>query len=93
MVSQSTRVTHTYCRAFSSGAVTTCFYKLGVLRLGFEHPTYHLRGERSNPLRHRCGLAFIIFYDYYYLHRSEDLVSWHHLDRESGSILSGQEVM
>ena len=26
--------THTYCRALSSGAITSCFYDLGVLRLG-----------------------------------------------------------
>ena len=38
---------HTYCRAFRSGAVTTCFYDLliGLWRLGFEHPTF--RGERA----------------------------------------------
>ena len=45
------RDTHTYCRAFSSGAVTT----LGLSRLGFEHPTFNLRGQRSNPLRHCHG--------------------------------------
>ena len=45
--------THIYCRAFRSGTVTTCFYDLGLLRLGFKHPTFCLRGERSNPLRHR----------------------------------------
>ena len=28
-------------------------YDLGLSRLGFEHPTFRLRGERSNPLRHR----------------------------------------
>ena len=25
--------------------------------LGFEHPTFRLQGERSNPLRPRCGLV------------------------------------
>ena len=25
---------------------------LGLSRLGFEHPTFRLRGERSNPLHH-----------------------------------------
>ena len=49
------RDTHTYCRAFSSGAVTTCFYDLYLSRLGFEHPTFRLRGERSSLLRHRRG--------------------------------------
>ena len=33
--------------------VTTCFYDLHLSRLGFEHPTFRLRGQRSNPLRHR----------------------------------------
>ena len=44
--------THTYCRTFSSETVTTRFYELGLSRLGFKHTTFHLRGERSNPLRH-----------------------------------------
>ena len=42
--------THTYCRSFSSGAVTTCFYDLDLSRLGFR-----MRGQCSNPLRHRRG--------------------------------------
>ena len=37
--------THTYCRAFGSGAVTTCFYNLGMLRLKFERRTFRLQGE------------------------------------------------
>ena len=49
--SPRTRDTHTYCRAFDSGAVTTCFNYLGLSRLGFEHPTFRLWYERSNPLR------------------------------------------
>ena len=49
------RDTHTYCRVYSSGAVTTCFYVLGLSRLGFEHPTFRLRGQYSNPVRHRRG--------------------------------------
>ena len=55
------RGTQTNYRAFSSGAVTTCFYDLGLSRRGFEHPTFRLRGQRSNPLRHnRClGLCEI----------------------------------
>ena len=32
------------------------FNDLGLLRLGIEHPTFLLRGERSNRLRHRGGL-------------------------------------
>ena len=46
--------THTYCRVFGSRAVATCFND-GLSRLWFEHPTFRLRGERSNPLRHRRG--------------------------------------
>ena len=38
---------------FSSGAVIICFNDICLSRLGFEHPTFRLRGERSNPLRHR----------------------------------------
>ena len=53
--SPRTRDTHTYYRAFSSGAVTTCFYKLGLSRLRFEHTTFRLRDQRSYPLRHRRG--------------------------------------
>ena len=56
--SPRTHDTHTYCRAFNSGAVTTCFYDLlGLSRLGFEIHTFSLRGERSNRLRHR-GVAW-----------------------------------
>ena len=35
--SPRTRNTHICCRAFGSGTVTTCFYDLGLSRLGFEH--------------------------------------------------------
>ena len=47
--------THTYCQAFASAAVTTCFYDLCLSRLGFELPTFRLRGERSNRLRYGRG--------------------------------------
>ena len=43
--------THNYCRVFGSGAITTCFYDSDLLRLGFEHPTFRLKGEHSRPLR------------------------------------------
>ena len=39
----------THCRAFNSGTVTNCFYDLGLSRLRFEHPTFRLRCQRSNP--------------------------------------------
>ena len=54
--SQRIRDTHTYCPAFGSGALSTCFYGLSLSLLGFEHPTFRLRDDRSNRLRHRCGL-------------------------------------
>ena len=50
--SARTSDTLTYCRAFGSGVVTTCFYDLRPSWLGFDHPTFRLRSERSNPLRH-----------------------------------------
>ena len=55
--SQRTLDTQSYCRAFNSGAVTTCFYDLGLSRLAFEHPNFRLRGELSNALLlfHRPG--------------------------------------
>ena len=31
-------------------------YDLCLPRRGFEHPTFHMRGERSNRLRHRNSL-------------------------------------
>ena len=31
----------------------TCFYDLGLLRLGYENLTFLLQGERSIRLRHR----------------------------------------
>ena len=37
---------HIYCRALSNGAVNTCFYDIGLSRLGFEHQTFRLPGER-----------------------------------------------
>ena len=39
--------THTYCRAFGSGAVTTYIYDIGLSQLGFEHPNLRMRDERS----------------------------------------------
>ena len=49
------RDTHTYCRALSIRAVTTCFYVLGLSRLGLEHPTFRMRGQHSYPLFHGRG--------------------------------------
>ena len=35
--------------------------ELGLSRRGFKHPTFCLRGERSNSLRHRCGCQINYF--------------------------------
>ena len=52
--SSMTRDTHTCGRAFSSGAITTCFYDGGLSRLGFEHQTFSMQGEcqRRHPRCH-----------------------------------------
>ena len=39
-------------KRFASGAVNTCLNDLSLPQLGFEHPTFRLRGQRSNQLRH-----------------------------------------
>ena len=57
-------VTHTYCPAYGSGAVTTCFKDLGLSCLGFEHPTFRLQGKRSYPLCHRCVLLMCVTHLY-----------------------------
>ena len=49
------------CRAFGSEAVTTCFCDLGLLQLGFEHPTFRMRGESSNRLRQIGGVVCVYF--------------------------------
>ena len=54
-----------YYRAFGSGAVTTCFYNLCLSRPGFEHPTFHLRGERFNS-RNRRGVNTCILLTWTY---------------------------
>ena len=47
-----THENNTCCRAFGSGAVTTCFYDSDLSRLGFELTTFRIRRERSKRLRH-----------------------------------------
>ena len=40
-----------------SHLLPTCVNDLGLSRLGFKHPSFHLRGERSNTQRHhRCSI-------------------------------------
>ena len=75
--SPRTRDTRNYCRALSNEAVTTCFYDLDLLRLGLEHLTTRLRGQRSNPLHHlrslnhfqqilsKCSKPMLRWYLYY----------------------------
>ena len=53
--SPRTRDSHTYCREFGGGSITTCFNDIGMSRLGFEQPTFRLRDGRYKPLRHRRG--------------------------------------
>ena len=47
-----TRDTHNIYRALSSGAFITCYYDLGLSRLGFVHSIFSMPGERSNRLCH-----------------------------------------
>ena len=59
--SPRTRDYHTHLWAFYSEAVTTCFYDLGLLRLGFEHRSLHLRGKPSNRLHHIRGFKKVVY--------------------------------
>ena len=53
--SPMTRDAQTYYPAFSSVAVTTCFYDLCLSRLGLEHPNFCMQGERYHRLYHPSG--------------------------------------
>ena len=55
LVIMRTRASHSCYWAFSSGAVTACFNYWVLSHLGFKNPTFRMRGERSNRLRHHCG--------------------------------------
>ena len=57
-----TRDIHICYWAFISGAVTILFYDLhvGLSRLGFEHPIFRMRGDRSSQIRHRSGATSCI---------------------------------
>ena len=50
-LSPKTFDTHTYNRAFNSGAVTACFNDLGLSRLGFKPPKFHIEHPWTK-LRH-----------------------------------------
>ena len=45
----------------TSVTVTNCLYDLGLSQLGFKHPTFHLQGQRSNPLRQCSGQGLCHF--------------------------------
>ena len=57
------RNTHTYCWAFSSGAVNTCLFDLGLSRLGFEPPS----ACGANALTHYATAAVLNVYFILYL--------------------------
>ena len=48
---------HTYCDTGHSPIAESLAVELSFVlsRLGFEHSTFRLSSERSNPLCHRCG--------------------------------------
>ena len=59
------------CRAFGSGTVTSCFYDLGLLRLGFEHPTFCMPGEN---LMDCAGLFCGIIHIYRHISRRAEIL-------------------
>ena len=59
--------THTYCRTFGSGAVTTCFNNLDPSRLVFEHPTA-TAAFVSLQVR-QLKLMFDCIYKFYLIHK------------------------
>ena len=57
-------LSHTFCdtgHPFTMPSVWqwSCFYDLCLSRLGFEHLTFRMRGERTNRLRHYRGLVIM----------------------------------
>ena len=54
------------------------FYDVGLSRLGFENPTFRLRGQRSNSLRHRRGRADIVI-------ESSSYIVTHRLSKVDGN--------
>ena len=69
------RDTYTYCRAFGRGAVSTCIYDLGLSQLEFEHPTFRMQAQRSNPraLRNHRGLRALMLFLLVDVHIYSDL--------------------
>ena len=58
-LSPRTRDTNTYCRAFGSGAVITCFNDLGLSRPGIE-PRSSACKANALPIRHRRRTSLCI---------------------------------
>ena len=77
---------HNSCRAFMSGAVTTCFYDLSLSQLGFEHPIFCLamRTLYTTAPQLRLKILQIKFpvclfvWQLFYLHQIYFLI-WKHL--------------
>ena len=68
-------VNRTCHRALVSWAVTTCFKDQGMSRLGFEHPTPSLRGERFIRLcLHRGGLSYVLLWKWSYQNNGVQIV-------------------
>ena len=56
-----TNDTHTYSERLAVELSLPIFaIDWGLSRLGFENPTFRLRGERSNPLRHHRGCILVL---------------------------------
>ena len=70
--------THTCCQTFvaDSGAVTTCFYDLGLSRLGFKHPTFCCE---ANALTY-CAIVAVTCNDKLYNFNNLNHVDWRKID-------------
>ena len=75
-----THNTRTYCRAFGSRAVPTCFYDLDLSQFWIEYSTFRLRNERSNPdfeKKKRCNFLQLSRFvkNKYFRHIQESLMT------------------
>ena len=50
-----------FIRFISAAAVITCFNDVGLLRPVLENPTFLVRGERSNRLRHSRIICYVVY--------------------------------
>ena len=54
-------VTHTpYAERLAVELSPPVYYELGLSLMGFEHPTFRLRCQRSYQLRHCCGFTILL---------------------------------